>query len=121
MFKKKKKGVYCVCLWALGYSQVPGVDFNTNYSPVINDITFWIILVLILVNNWYAEVIDIQTAFLYGKLEEEIYMKIPEGFFTFLEEQDDNECFTMEALLLIKGIYGLVQNARIWFLNWCMI
>ena len=77
--------MYCACLCALGYSQVPGVDFNANYSPVINDITFCILLVLILINNWYAEVINIQTAFLYGKLEEEIYMKIPEGFFIFLE------------------------------------
>ena len=82
---------------------------------MIYDITFWILLVLILVNNWYAEVIDIQTAFLYGKLEEKIYMKIPEGFFTFLEEQDGDEHFTMEALLLIQGIYGLIQSARIWF------
>ena len=100
---------------ALGYIQVPGVDSNANYSPVINDITFCILLVLILINNWYAEVIDIQTAFLCGKLEEEIYMKIPEGFFTFLEEQDDDEHFSMEALLLIQGIYRLVQSTRIWF------
>ena len=115
VFKKKKNGVYRARLCALGYSQVPGVDFNANYSPVINDITFRILLVLILINDWYSEIIDIQTAFLYGKLEEEIYMKIPEGFFEYLEELNDESRFIMEALLLLQGIYGLVQSARNWF------
>ena len=36
-------------------------------------------MVLVLMNNWEMEVVDIETAFLYGILEEEIFMKIPEG------------------------------------------
>ena len=30
--------------------------------------------------NWEAEIIDIETAFLYSGLEEELYMKIPKGY-----------------------------------------
>jgi hypothetical protein len=50
-----------------------------------------------------AKILDVETAFLYGKLEEEVYMENPEG----LEDSNDDE-----ALLLLTTIYGLVQAAR---------
>ena len=37
------------------------------------------VLVIALLNEWNMEVVDIETAFLYGVFDEEIYMKIPEG------------------------------------------
>jgi len=48
-----------------------------------------------------AILIDINTTFLYGDLEEEIYMDLPEGLTGF-----DDEC-----LLLLKALYSLVQGA----------
>ena len=54
------------------------------------------------------EVVDIETAFLYGILDEEIYMKIPEGLETYLETNFEEE----DCLVLDKAIYGLVQAAR---------
>ena len=80
VFKQKKNGVHRARLVARGYSQVPGVDFSENYAPVVNDITMRLTLVLKMTNNWTGEIIDIETAFLYGDLEEEIYMTIPKGF-----------------------------------------
>jgi hypothetical protein len=50
--------------------------------------------------------LDLETAFLYGELEEEIFMKIPEGF------TEDQEFYEMKELKLNKAIYGLVQAAR---------
>jgi Reverse transcriptase (RNA-dependent DNA polymerase) len=47
-------------------------------------------------------VVDVETAFLHGDLQEEIYMNIPEGM-----NSNPNDC-----LLLTKTIYGLVQSAR---------
>ena len=58
--------------------------------------------------KWDFEIVDIETAFLYGELEEEIYMKIPEGLSTFL----DTEIDIGDCLILDKSIYGLVQAAR---------
>jgi len=47
----------------------------------------------------------VETAFLHGKLEQQIYMECPHG----LESQPD------EVLLLQQTIYGLVQSAREYF------
>ena len=40
VFKVKRNGVYHARLVAKGFSQIPGVDFTDNYSPVVNDVTF---------------------------------------------------------------------------------
>ena len=63
----------------LGYSQIPGVDNKDNFSPVVTDTTFRCVLAIALLNEWNMEEVNIETAFLYGVLDEEIYMKIPEG------------------------------------------
>ena len=95
---------------ALGYSQVPGVDFSENYAPVVNDITMRIMLVLKMANDWSGETIDVETAFLYGDLTEEIYMTIPNGLETYLNQQLNDKCVKLKKL-----IYGLVQAARAWW------
>ena len=39
VFKRKKNGIYRARLCALGYNQVPGLDYTDNIAPVVNDIT----------------------------------------------------------------------------------
>ena len=102
IFKIKRNGVFRARLVACGYSQVPGVDFNESFAPVINDVSFRIMLIVKLIWKFQASIIDVETAFLHGNLQEEIYMNIPEGM-----ESNNNQC-----LLLNKTIYGLVQSAR---------
>jgi hypothetical protein len=41
-----------------------------------------IILTLAAIQNWQIKVVDVRNAYLYGKLNEEIYMEQPEGFKT---------------------------------------
>ena len=81
---------------------MPGVDFAESFAPVVNDTSFRILLVAMLVWGLKGKIIDVETAFLYGDLEEEIYMEIPSGM-----EADADECVILE-----KTIYGLVQSAR---------
>jgi hypothetical protein len=116
VFKRKKNGVYRSRLCALGYSQIPGLDFTDNFAPVINEITFRILIGASLIEGWNAEVIDVETAFLYGELEEEIYMKIPEGLEYIEPINRDDEC-----CVLGKAIYGLVQASRQWWKKFTMI
>jgi Reverse transcriptase (RNA-dependent DNA polymerase) len=68
-------------------------------------------LILWIANNYYAEVADIQTAFLHGHLEEELYLKGPEGYQEFLGERQSVNCY----LNLNKSIYVLVQAAKAWW------
>ena len=73
VFKVKKNGIFKARLVAQGFSQIPGVDHQDSFSLVIYDTTFRIILVMWIKYGWEAEIIDIETAFLFGNLEEEIY------------------------------------------------
>ena len=84
---------------ACGYSQIPGIDYSEVYSPVVNDITFRIVVLIMIMFGMDAIIFDVEMAFLHGDLKERIYMDCPEGI-----EHGEDEC-----LLLIKSIYGLVQ------------
>ena len=87
---------------ACGYSQIPGVDFTEHFAPVVNDVSFRIMLIAEIKWQLTSKIIDVETAFLHGNLDEEIYMNCPEGMPHELDE----------CLLLQKTIYGLVQSAR---------
>ena len=65
-------------------------------------------MILALMNNWDMEIIDIVTAFLYGDLEETIFMKIPAGLDEYLQTTFDED----DCVILDKSLYGLVQAAR---------
>ena len=118
--KVKRNGVFRARLVALGYSQIPGLDFTENYAPVIQDVTFRLVCVIMLAHGWLAEIVDIETAFLYGDLEEQIFMKIPEGYETVVA--DDKIDRNQDCFLLIKTIYGVVQAARQFYkkLSWTL-
>jgi hypothetical protein len=64
---------------ACGYSQVPGIDFSEIFAPVLNDVSFRIMLIAKLVCNMTCTVVNIETAFLHRGLDEEIYMEVPKG------------------------------------------
>ena len=111
VFEIKQNGIFCARLVACGYSQVAGIDFQEIYSPVANDITFRILLIYLLMNGCDSLIFDIETAFLMGDLDEEIYMDCPEGM-----DHEDDKC-----LILDKTIYGLVQSARQYFKKFASI
>ena len=104
----KRNGVYHARLVAKGFTQIPGVDFTDNYSPVVNDVTFRVVVARMLIENLKGKVVDIDNAFLNGDLEHEIYMKIPEGYDEVLNQDVDKK----DCLIYQKAIYGLVQGAR---------
>jgi len=100
-------GVFRARFVACGYSQVSGVDFNESFAPVINDVSFRIMIIFKLIWKLQASIINIETAFLHRNLQDEVYMNVPEGM-----ESNNNQC-----LLLSKIIYGLVHSAREFYKN----
>jgi len=97
----KRSGRFRARLVACGHSQMPGVDFTEVCSPVINDVSFRIAMVMKLQMNLDAVTFDVETAFLHGDSKEKMHMDCPDGMVTF-----GNEC-----LLLKQTICGLVQSA----------
>jgi len=67
----------------------------------------WLMLVLATLKNWHITTLDIKTAFLYGKLDEELYMEQPKGFKV--------KCQEGKVLHLLCAIYGLKQATLAWW------
>ena len=109
VFKIKRDGTYRARLVALGYSQIPGVDYtDISFAPVAHDVSFRIALARMMVGKLDSLVMDVETAFLYGDIEEEIFMKSPVGMEVF-DPQDHHQKIVTNSK---KGIYGLCQAAR---------
>jgi len=92
-------GIFQAQLVACSYSQIPSVDFTKNYAPIMNDVMWQNLLVAMIVWQMDAIIMDAETTFLHGNLEEEIYMTLSDGM-----EGESNEC-----LLLLKALYGAWQ------------
>ena len=59
-----------------------------------------------MLHNWKLEALNVKTAFLFGELDKEIYMKQPEGFIVKGQER--------KVSWLKKTIYGLKQATLQW-------
>ncbi|GJY14520.1 zinc finger, CCHC-type containing protein [Tanacetum coccineum] len=64
----------------LGFRQKEGIDYFDTYAPVARITTIRLLLALAAIHNLVIHQMDAKTTFLTGDLEEEVYMKQPEGF-----------------------------------------
>ncbi|TPX47662.1 DNA-directed DNA polymerase [Synchytrium endobioticum] len=99
---------YKARLVAQGFGQRYGIDYQATYAPVLDCRTYRYLIGISTFMNWETHAMDIQTAYLYGELSEEIFMKVPEGLKT--PTQMENPCIKLQ-----KSIYGLKQSGRQWF------
>jgi hypothetical protein len=102
---------YKARLVAQGFMQRLNIDFNETYSPVMNGITFRYLISLVIQNHLSLQLIDVVTADLYGSLDSEIYMKVPDGIHALNMHANHN----MYCVKLVKSLYGLKQSGRMWY------
>ncbi|CAI7737993.1 unnamed protein product [Closterium sp. NIES-53] len=88
-----------------GFQLREEIDFQEVFAPVSKAPTLLVLLAAAAVCGWKVEQMDVKTAFLYGVVDEEIYMKQPEGY------DDGSGC----VYRLNKAIYGLKQAPRCWY------
>ncbi|CAM6082590.1 unnamed protein product [Calypogeia fissa] len=102
----KDEKIYKARLVAKGFTQRKGVDYNEIFSPVVAMATIRLLMALVVLFDLCMEQMDVVTAFLYGLLEELIFMKQPQGFVK--KGKEDLVC------KLLKSLYGLKQSPRQW-------
>ncbi|GJQ93956.1 putative RNA-directed DNA polymerase [Tanacetum coccineum] len=90
---------------AKGFNQKEGIDYEETFSHVVKIVTVRCVLSIAIKNKWSLFQLDINNAFLYEDLEEEVYMNLTEGFC------DKNE---KKVCKLVKSLYGLKQAPRKW-------
>jgi len=94
-------------LVARRFTQAYGVDYLETYSPVAKLTTYRIIFALAALEQWEIHGMDVITAFLLGKLNEEIFMMQLEGF--------EIQGMKMKMVCrLLRSLYGLKQASRVW-------
>ena len=79
-----------------------GIDFGDIFSPVAKVTSIRLLLSVAPTFDFEVEQMDVKTTFLHGDLEEEIYMKQPEGFAVKGKKE--------LASKLKKSLYGLKQS-----------
>ena len=104
---------YKARLVAKGFSQRPGIDYEETYSPVIDAITFRYLISLAVSEGLDMCLMDVVTTYLYGSLDANVYMKIPEGFTLF--EAMNSKPWSMYSIKLQRSLYGLKQSGRMWY------
>jgi hypothetical protein len=75
----------------------------------MNGITFRYLISLAIQNHISLQLMDVVTAYLYGSLDSDIYMKVPDGIFIL----NTHANHSMYCVKLVKSLYGLKQSGRI--------
>jgi Reverse transcriptase (RNA-dependent DNA polymerase) len=92
---------------AKGFSQIEGIDYDDIFSLVVRYESVCLIVALAASQHWHMSSVDVKTAFLYGELDEELFMEQPEGF---KKKGQEHKVFHLK-----RALYGLKQVALQWW------
>ncbi|GJT07984.1 putative reverse transcriptase, RNA-dependent DNA polymerase [Tanacetum coccineum] len=107
--KKDERGIVVrnkARLVAQGYTQEEGIDYDEVFAPVARIEAIRLFLAYASFKDFVVYQMDVKSAFLYGKIEEEVYVCQPPGF-------EDLE-FPDRVYKVEKALYGLHQAPRAW-------
>lgn len=90
-----------------GYSQQHGVDYTEVFAPVARMETIRLVVALAAQKGWAIYQLDVKSAFLYGELNEEVFVEQPLGYV--------KKGYEHKVYKLKKALYGLKQAPRAWY------
>nr|GEU89579.1 hypothetical protein [Tanacetum cinerariifolium] len=108
--KKDERGIVIrikVRLVAQGHTQERGIDYEEVFAPVAMIEAIRLFLDYAFFMGFMVYQMDVKSAFLYGTIEEEVYVCQPLGF----EDPD----YPGKVYKVVKSLYGLHQAPRAWY------
>nr|GFB32525.1 ribonuclease H-like domain, reverse transcriptase, RNA-dependent DNA polymerase [Tanacetum cinerariifolium] len=90
-----------------GHTQEEGIDYDEVFAPVARIEAIRLFLAYASFTGFVVYQMDVKSAFLYGTIDEEVYMMQPSGF------QDPK--FPTKVYKVEKAMYGLHQAPRAWY------
>ncbi|GKA04906.1 putative ribonuclease H-like domain-containing protein [Tanacetum coccineum] len=108
--KKDERGVVVrnkARLVAQGHRQEEGIDYDEVFAPVARLEAIRIFLAFASYMGFIVYQMDVKSAFLYGKIDEEVYVSQPPGFL--------DPKYPQKVYKVVKALYGLHQAPRAWY------
>ncbi|GKE75596.1 putative ribonuclease H-like domain-containing protein, partial [Tanacetum coccineum] len=108
--KKDERGIVIrkkARLVAQGYTQEEGIDYDEFFAPIARIEAIRLFLAYALFKEFVVYLMDVKIAFLYGKIEEKVYVCQHLGF-------EDPE-FPDRVYKVEKALYDLHQAPRAWY------
>ncbi|GKB40129.1 retrovirus-related pol polyprotein from transposon TNT 1-94 [Tanacetum coccineum] len=94
-------------LVAQGYTQEEGIDYDEVFAPIARIEAIKLFLAYASFMGFIVYQMDVKSAFLYGTIEEEVYVCQPPGF--------EDPQFPDKVYKVEKALYGLHQAPRAWY------
>ncbi|GJT01113.1 putative ribonuclease H-like domain-containing protein [Tanacetum coccineum] len=94
-------------LVAQGYTQEEGIDYDEVFAPVARIEAIRLFLAFASFMGFIVFQMDVKSAFLYGTIDEEVYVSQPPGF---VDPDHPNKVYKV-----VKALYGLHQAPRAWY------
>nr|GEU59389.1 hypothetical protein [Tanacetum cinerariifolium] len=108
--KKDKRGIVIknkARLVAQGYTQEEGIDYDEIFAHVARIEAIRLFLAYDSFKDFVVYQMDVKSAFLYGKIEKEVYVFQPPGF--------EDPYFSDRVNKIEKALYGLHQASKAWY------
>ncbi|GJR35604.1 ribonuclease H-like domain-containing protein [Tanacetum coccineum] len=109
--KKDERGVIVrnkARLVTQGYRQEEGIEYDEVFAPVARIEAIRIFLAFASYMGFIVYQMDVKSAFLYGTIDEEVYVSQPSGFV--------DPKFPKKVYKVVKALYGLHQPLGAWYL-----
>ncbi|GJV60923.1 putative ribonuclease H-like domain-containing protein [Tanacetum coccineum] len=90
-----------------GHRQEEGIDYDEVFAPVARIEAIRIFLAFSSYMGFIVYQMDVKSAFLYGKIDEEVYVSQPPGFL--------DPKYPQKVYKVVKALYGLHQAPRAWY------